>query len=299
MSQTERIFYLIDLLFEKGYFKREEVAKHFEVSTKQIWRDKEYLENRCPLSCGNLDIVYDRSIRAYRLTEESKERLSLWRASESLSLAKDIENGNRPKSSISTISNDIKYIRYKSYARETFSTDVYNDILRALKENKKVKLSYTSIKNKSERIVEPLKLVNYTEIWYLIAALDGSILTFSLSRIEKVEILNEDISFNNEEALERVLSGYGIYEKACQARLYTIRFYSWAARVVSRQVWQKDQSMKFLEDGETLELTLPITNHTELLSRILFYGECAEPIAPSDFVAEYRAKCIAMGKRYV
>lgn len=298
MSQTERIFYIIDQLMEKGRFRRDEVARHFEVSQKQIWRDKEYLRDRCPLPCGNLDIVYDRSVRAYVLTAEAAEHLIQWRAEASLSFAKSKQEGKQNLSESTMVASDAAYITYKSYAKEHFSPSVYDRIMNAMKNGKRIKLHYPTSKKHPIRVVEPLRLINYGEIWYLIANVSGKLLTYSLSRIEDVEIEEDDIEFSDSERLQSLLDGYGIYSDELASREYVINFYSWAIPIVAAQLWQKDQKLSLSSDGKTLELRLPISNHTELLSRILFYGDAAEPIAPDDFVSEYRIKCREMAKRY-
>ena len=166
-----------------------------------------------------------------------------------------------------------------------------------MKQNRRIRISYKSSKGESDRVLEPLKLVNYTEIWYMLAAFNGKIQTFSLSRITGAAITDEDISFNDPDELEKVLSGYGIYHDSSEPRIYRIRFYGWAAHIVSAQVWQKDQKIKHI-DSDTIELSIPITNDTELLSRILFYGDAADPLEPEDFVLQYREKCSNMAKRY-
>ncbi len=298
MSQTERIFHILDLLMERGSFRRDEVARFFEVSEKQIWRDKEYLRDRCPLSCGNLDIIFDRKLRAYVLTPESADALIRWRAESSLNIAKEKGEGKSSSFSSSMVLSDASYITYKSYAKENFSPSVYERIMLALKTKRRIVISYPTSKRHPTRTVEPLHLINYGEIWYLLAAVDGVILTYSLSRIADVTVTDIPISFSDEEKLRRLIDGYGIYSDDRNSREYVIWFYSWAIPIVSNQVWQKDQKMRLLEGGRILELSLPISNHTELMSRILFYGDAAEPRAPEDFVAEYKMKCRDMAERY-
>ena len=299
MSQTERIFYILDLLMGRGSFTRKEVARHFEVSEKQIWRDKEYLRDRCPLSCGNLDIVYDNAKKAYVLTSESRDALTRWRAATSLGIVRDKESGNaKISSSSSMVLSDASYITYKSYASESFSPSVYDRIMTAMREKRRILLCYPSSKKHPKRVVEPLRLINYGEIWYLVASVDEAILTYSLSRISDVSVLDERVAFSDHERLEKLLDGYGIYSDDNERREYVIRFYSWAIAIVSNQVWQKDQKLRLLEDGRVLEMRIPVSNHTELLSRILFYGDAAEPVSPEDFVDEYRRKCMLMAGRY-
>ncbi len=299
MSQTERIFYILDLLMERGSFTRRSVAKHFSVSEKQIWRDKEYLKYRCPLSCGNLDIVYDRALRAYTLTEESLSALTLWRASSSLSVAKESAEGNSSAVSSNLVLSDASFITYKSYAKEDFSPFVYNRIMEALKKKRKIEIYYPTSLRHPRRIVEPLRLINYGEIWYLVACIGDSLLTYSLSRIKDVRVADEGAEFTDYESLERLLDGYGIYSsRAKEERIYVLHFHSWAISIVMNQIWQKDQEISLLDGGKTLEMRLPISDHTELLSRLLFYGDAAEAIAPDDFVSEYREKCKNMARRY-
>ena len=298
MSQTERIFHILDLLMERGSFRRDEVARFFEVSEKQIWRDKEYLRDRCPLSCGNLDIIFDRKLRAYVLTPESTDALIRWRAEASLNIAKEKGEGKSSSFSSSMVLSDASYITYKSYAKENFSPSVYERIMLALKTKRRIVISYPTSKRHPTRTVEPLHLINYGEIWYLVASVDEAILTYSLSRISDVSVLDERVAFSDHERLEKLLDGYGIYSDDNERREYVIRFYSWAIAIVSNQVWQKDQKLRLLEDGRVLEMRIPVSNHTELLSRILFYGDAAEPVSPQDFVDEYRRKCMLMAGRY-
>ncbi len=300
MSQTERVMYILDQLMEKGYFRIKDVASLYEVSLKQVRRDKNYLMTRCPLSCGNLDIYYDAKDKVFRLSAESSHNLASWRADESLLMARDREK-NRPFSSrfpSSVISGDSGYVKYKSYAREDFRPGIYLRLMEALKNSKRILLRYLS----AERLrrIEPLKLVNYGEIWYL-AAIDVDkgerIVTFSLSRIISVEIIDEDIVFSDFAKLERFLDGYGIFNNDQQESEYVIHFTGWAKDIVKNQIWQKRQSLKELEDG-TLELHLPVSNDTELLSRILFYGTSAMPVSPASFVEKYRKACIEMAGRF-
>ena len=167
-----------------------------------------------------------------------------------------------------------------------------------MREKRKILLCYPSSKKHPKRVVEPLRLINYGEIWYLLAAVDDVILTYSLSRIADVTVTDIPISFSDKEKLRRLIDGYGIYSDDRNSREYVIWFYSWAIPIVSNQVWQKDQKLRLLEDGRVLEMRIPVSNHTELLSRILFYGDAAEPVSPQDFVDEYRRKCMLMAGRY-
>lgn len=300
MSQTERVMYILDQLMEKGCFRIKDVAARYEVSLKQIRRDKNYLMERCPLACGNLDICYDPGTKSFHLTPESSRRLAAWRADESLLMARSREEDMpfRQRSSSAVISGDSGYVKYKSYAREDFKPGIYLRLMEALKNSKRVLLRYLSADRL--RLVEPLKLVNYGEIWYL-AAIDvdkgGKMVTFSLSRISDVLPTDEDILFSDGARLERFLDGYGIFNNDLEESEYVIHFTGWAKDIVKNQVWQKNQKIVELGDG-TLELRMPVSNDTELLSRILFYGTSAMPVSPPSFVEKYQRACIEMAGRF-
>lgn len=290
MSQTERVFYILDLLLEKGFFTRKEVAEHFGVSIKQVYRDKEYLMTRCPLGFGNLDIVYDRERNVLTVTEESRRRLEKWAVEKALDAVKSGEKGNLPEA----VLRQSRLILYKSYAREPFSSSVYYTILSAIERKKKVRMVY----KKRESVSEPLRIINYGEIYYFVSyCSDGKIRTYKMSKVEKAEITGLDASFSDVKRLERLYSSYGIYLSDREEREYVIRFRSWAADAVVSQIWKEDQILQRMPDGSVV-LKIRVADDTELLSRILFYGEDADVIAPDDFKERYIEKCRLMAQRY-
>ena len=54
-------------------------------------------------------------------------------------------------------------------------------------------------------------------------------------------------------------------------------------------------------DDDTFELTVPATNDIELVSKVLSYGVKAEPIAPEEFVENYKneIKTLELGSIWV
>ena len=77
MSQTERVFdILYQLSRENGKVKLKDIAERYEVSTRQIARDIEYIRYRI-MPDDNM-IVFDRKIMAYRLVD-GVDILSGWR----------------------------------------------------------------------------------------------------------------------------------------------------------------------------------------------------------------------------
>ncbi len=297
MSQSERLFYIIDKLIYRGYFTLKEITEEYEVSGRQVFRDIEYLRSRCVVSYSPLDIVYDKARRGYVISEHDKERLVKWRENTLYSLAKTKEYGIGDES-LQFLKKDLEYVTVKSYAEEPFENKLFLKLLNAARTHKRIRIIYPSGKVKI-RILEPLRLVNYAEIWYLVASSpenNYAILTFSLSRIAEVDVLDDDIVFSDRKKLDLFLSSYGIYNNDSEPVVYTIKFTSWAARIVSRQIWQKDQVGKILSDGSFI-LSLPAVSDVELLSRVLFYGSEAEPVSPPSFVEKYWDSVKRMAER--
>lgn len=289
MSQGERLFYIIDKLIYRGYFTLREVAEKYEVSGRQVARDIDYLRTRCVISSSPLELEYSPKKRGYILSEDDRKRMDKWREKTLFSLARNRDDGfEGDNASLSFLSKDLEYVTVKSYAEEPFESRFFTMLLDAARKHKRVVISYPS-GNVKKRILEPLQLVNYAEIWYLAASSpdDGyEIRTFNLSRISDVEVLDEKIVFSDREKLASFLSCYGIYNGTSESVTYTIKFTSWAARIVSKQIWQKDQSGMWMDD-ESYVLSVPAVSDVELLSRVLFYGADAEPLSPLEFVRKY------------
>ena len=299
MAQSERLFYIIDRLSEDGVFTKKQVAERFEVSEKQVQRDIDFLRERCPVQgLSNLNLIYDRNRHGYILAEEDKARLDSWRFNQVFVNAISVEKNLTDEKILSdSVRKDLEFVRYKSYAYETFDNNIFTVLFGAMKRHHRVLLHYPSWQ-KPCRVIEPLRLINYGEIWYLLGPEKGDdfIFTYSVSRIEKIQELEEDITFTNYEKLEKMSDSYGIWYSKKGFKDYTIRFTGWAKDIVMRQIWQKDQKGEVVDDAYVL--TLPCSSDVELMGRILFYGECAEPLAPQEFVDKYRKRVREMAKRY-
>ena len=299
MAQSERLFFIIDRLLEDGIFTKRQIAEKFELSDKQVQRDIEFLRDRCPIEgLPNLNIIFDRGRHGYVLDEDDKARLDSWRFNQVLVHAISVEKNLTDEKILSdSVRQDLEFVRYKSYAYETFDTAIFSVLFGAMKRRHRVLLYYPSWQ-KPCRVIEPLRLINYGEIWYLLGPEKGDdfIFTYSVSRIEKIQELDEEITFTDYEKLERMSDSYGIWYSKKGFKDYTIRFTGWAKDIVMRQVWQKDQRGHV--EGDSYILTLPSSTDVELMGRILFYGEFAEPLAPPEFVEKYRKRVRAMADRF-
>lgn len=177
----------------------------------------------------------------------------------------------------------------------------FQTVAGAVAQRKRLKIRYYSRGNdeQTEREISPQRLTRYRDNWYLDAYchLRDDLRTFSVDAITSVQTLDEaalDIPF---EELQAHYSGaYGIF--AGQPKMTAvIRFSPEAARWVSKEHWHDEQKGEFLDSGE-YELSLLVSNPTELLMDVLRYGPDAEIVSPPSLRAQAQEKLAATLTKY-
>jgi predicted DNA-binding transcriptional regulator YafY len=199
MSQTERILFIDRTIQSKGKVTTAETAAHFEVSTRQIKRDIEYLRDRF-----SAPLIYDTEKKGYLYSKPFKD---LAFADQKLTffyiVMKSLtENGHYipvySDSILSTIESDVpgdfrsvcSKISYQMPQAEFLNQNYFMDICIAMRDKKAVNIRYTNLKNEeTQRLVDPEHMINYSGSWYIICWDRGSkaLKTFNLSRINAVE----------------------------------------------------------------------------------------------------------------
>ncbi len=307
MSQTERIYYILRKLSAGEKLTSKEVATRYEISERQFRRDIEYLKDRM-----NYAISYDSKNKTYILENRDKEEdYSEYRYLIMESLV-DSLLGRLPLGEI--LSKDIKSLLSESMSKETRSVldkivyhapkidlpkyDTFSIIVDSLVKDSLLKINYINRTQwKSERVVEPLKLINYDSVWYLVAYdhMYSNLRTFHLSRIQKAVISNGERIFSDKKELsEYIDAGCGIF-LAGNLEPYVMRFKDNAAFQIQTEMWHEKQSIKLLDNGE-VELTVPAKQPYELAGRLLSFGGDGYPVSPEGFVS-YFNKCVEKLKK--
>jgi len=310
MSQIERITYIDRSLRERGSIKSSEAARRFEVSNRQIVRDIEYLRDRL-----DAPIEYDHPTRAYRYTASfdslrfADEKLLIFYALAkrmaanehyvpvvSAELLSDIE---------SHIARDYRQvsdrISYELPVAEKLSMEDFTIACQAMLLERRLDLSYTDAKGgRSERSVEPERLINYSGRWYLVAydLLRSDLRTFHMSRIERIALSKHRVASPRPEAAGKdrvdrfIAAGFGIF-KGGDTVPATIRVHGSAAALVARQSWHPEQKVARGTDergSPYTDLSIPVADWTELLGRVLSFGSAAEPLAPPELRERWKAE---------
>lgn len=305
MSQTERILYIDRTLRTKRPLTIQQVADYFEVSTRQVKRDIEYLRDRF-----NAPIVFDRLDKIYRYESDFNQ---LAFADQNLVLfyvvlKSLVENQHY----IPIVSNDIvsnvtkdvpesykhicDHISFELPKFDTIDPEVFLAVCEALRSKQPLDINYTSAKGEaSSRTIEPEHITNYEGAWYLIAYdwARSDIRTFHLSRISKISISNEKKQHHDENYNKRLESfiseNYGIF-KGDKKILVKIRFWGMAKTIVSSQVWHKEQIVTNSKEGDldAIDLSLPVASFSEILGKILSFGFEAKPLEPTELVNQWK-----------
>ncbi len=307
MSQSERIFYIDRKLRLDGRVTVQKVSDYFEVSTRQVKRDIEYLRDRFAAP-----ILWDSSIKAYRY-EESFEDLAF--ADQNLVLSYVImksmlENEHYipiySDDLLKKISGDVpsdyrevcEKIRYEMPHVEKMNGEFFIAVVDSIREKKCLEIEYENVKGvNSKRIIECERLINYGATWYLLCwdRMRESFRTFHISRIKNIHITHD--SFTNHAKrpggikqykadLEDFLtSSFGIF-KSGQTQNARVQFSGRAARIVQTQSWHPSQKLTLLGDEQNpvVDLEFPASDFTEVVSKLLSFGAMAKPMNPPELV---------------
>lgn len=306
MSQTERIAYLDRRLREKGWVTAGEVADRFEVSTRQVKRDIEYLRWRldAPLAYDGVRrrYYYEKPWQQFRFADERRVLFSAlakgWAASEAHGalVTPEILEGIE-----AAVSRDYRSvadrIRYEAPSSEPVDLEVFSALCRGMRENKVIAMDYENLAGeKTQRRIEAQRLWNYGGVWYLVALdhLRGGLRTFHLGRVRQLSVTSDPVTRSEAdpgwaaEVAAWTATGSGIF-RGGEAFGATVRLRGPALRLASTQRWHPDQRDTPGADleGPWLDRTIAVVDTRELLARVLAFGADGEALSPAPFRAQW------------
>lgn len=307
MSQTERIAYLDRRLREKGWVTAAEVADRFEVSTRQVKRDIEYLRWRldAPIAYDGAQhrYHYEKPWQQFRFADERKVLFSAlargWAVSEAHRslVTPEILAGIE-----AAVSRDYRSvadrIHYEAPSSEPVDLEVFSQLCRGMRENKIVAMDYENLAGeRSQRRIEAQRLWNYGGVWYLVALdhLRGGLRTFHLGRVRHLSLTADPVTKSESdeawatEVANWTASGSGIF-RGGEAFEATVRLRGPALRLASAQRWHPDQADTPGADAEgpRLDRTISVVDTRELLARVLAFGADAEAFSPPSFRQQWK-----------
>jgi predicted DNA-binding transcriptional regulator YafY len=163
---------------------------------------------------------------------------------------------------------------------ENLAPAIFESIIEAVLQNKLLEIQYVSANaRKSNRILEPLQLINYQGRWYLLAYcfLRNDHRLFHMARIAKATS-GDLLGKQTHPAPDAYLNdAFGIFTGNTQYHA-KILFTGTAAEMIRRQHWHKAQTIEKHTDG--IILSLPVADDREIMMKILQYGSQAKVLEP-------------------
>jgi predicted DNA-binding transcriptional regulator YafY len=186
--------------------------------------------------------------------------------------------------------------------------DTICTIIEGMEARKVCKVSYQAIMKRKGKTfyIKPLKLFSHNDTVYLHAQMakypgkryqeaDYDPL-LAVHRIKKVEMTDRGYEFPGDYNFEKTFNkNFGIARE--DAFEVEVEFTGWAARFVAERIWSPDQ--KITKKGKRkIRLTFSASSESELISRLLFFGEEAKLIKPGWLVKEMATKIEQMSALY-
>jgi predicted DNA-binding transcriptional regulator YafY len=304
MSQIERIFFINRKILDEGKVSTRQVVETFEISRRQAMRDFDYLRDNL-----QAPLVYDPRQNGYvysgdyALLSNSDERMlvlnaifkSLAESQGVMSVVTDMVTQGIDSGVDKAYKPLADKIVFVTPVQDWPDYSVFNKICSAMKAGLRMTMRYQNGQGQdTTRHIEPLRLVNYSGRWYLLAfdLKHRELRIFHLSRIVQIQPIEGDRfrpCFTDEQLDAFIHGGYGIF-MGSEIIDVTVRILGNAVHTVETQTWHKDQKAvrKTIDGKQVLELTVPVANMQEILSKVLSFGSAAVPVSPPSFVARWK-----------
>ncbi|HRJ72824.1 MAG TPA: WYL domain-containing protein [Terrimicrobiaceae bacterium] len=313
-----RMIRIHELLSAGKYPNCSELGRDFEVSTKTIQRDFEFMRDQLVLPI-EYDAVrhgyfYARAVAQFPMvTVTQGELVALLVAQKAVeqyrgtsfekplhaAFAKLVSSlGDEANVSLHELS---EAVSFRSAGVPQAQIAVFELLAEAVMSSRTVEFAYLSLRadRPERRTVEPYHLACISNQWYLIANDPGrkGLRTFALTRIADAKNAGRTFRRPADFSAAKMLSGsFSAFEAGKTERL-RIRFDAFAARLVAERQWHKSQKMRSLPGGG-LELTMQVGIAPDLESWILGWGTHAEVLEPSSLRGTIAKAAQEMAGRY-
>ncbi|MDH3329668.1 MAG: WYL domain-containing protein [Desulfobulbaceae bacterium] len=311
MSLLERIYYFHSRIMGNRYPNSGDLVREFEISSATAHRDIAYLRDRllAPLAFSQQKNGYYYTESGFRLPFEDTPRvvmlLSMLQKIAGETGLTDLPELKKLQQRLSELVNkDNRTIENLVHCEwveiEPVDAQIFAGVLNALLTGTQLHITYRSpAGNRSERMIDPLKLVNYQGRWYILAwcHLRGSRRMFHLSRIDKSVEGDSRAAHRLEPDDDWLTGSFGIFKSGSGERFRAeILLQGTAAEIVRHQRWHPGQEITPTSDG--LVLNLPVSDDRELIMKVLQFGSQARIIHPAELRRKVRDEIKKMAGLY-
>ncbi|MBU0680438.1 MAG: WYL domain-containing protein [Proteobacteria bacterium] len=317
--QHSRLLF-IDRKIQEGRFPNcSSLAAEWEVSSKTIQRDLEYLryDLEAPLE-------YSAKERGYYYTEErfqlpamdvkESDLFAIYLAEKLLSqyegtpvyhnlcqVFQKIEDSLPSKTTLGPGS-DFSRFSFFSAAQTMIRPGIWQAVFDGLRTLHSLDIKYQLPGSKdkgSKRRIDPYHGVRFEGDWYVIAYchLRKAIRTFSLARISEAAVHPERFTIPDDFDFQAIsASHFGVHWSDNETKV-RIRFGKEVAPYIRERTWHESQQITNNEDG-SLDLELTVSHLFELKKWLLSWGSQAQVLEPGELAKEIKAEVGAMARLY-
>ncbi len=317
LNRTERLFATILLLQNRPNMSSRDLAEHFDVSRRTIFRDLRALsESGVPLTYaegGGYEILEGYQLPPLMLTAREAATLlvgtSFMKLQSDASLRKDA--GQVAMKIQSVLPREVQ--AYVAQLQERTVLDPYwlhgvepdaeeegrwYEVSEAVARQRSILMEYyvESRDELTRRTVDPLGLVYYTDHWNLIGFdhLRKDIRNFRLDHIRSLRVLNERFTPPSGFDLSAHLKERGAGPQNIRIRIrFAERAYPWARRSVPAQIEEE----RTRRDG--IEITFYFENLDYVARWLLRFGTQAHVLEPVELQDRMREQGEALAARYL
>jgi predicted DNA-binding transcriptional regulator YafY len=294
------------------------MAEVFEVSTKTIQRDIEYMRDQL-----GLPIEYDAQARGFYYTREvhafpslqvtEGEVLALFVAQQALvqyggtpfaePLRKAFEKLSESMGDLLTVAPDdlARSLSFRHTGNGITDLGTFQQVTDAVLQSRELTFRYHKLGAPRPEIrkVHPYHLACVDHLWYLFAhdLARDAIRTFALPRITEVTGIGAEFTKPEDFCLaDRLLQSFGVFKGEGDYRVQ-VEFDAFAARLIRERKWHASQKLKERPDG-AVELRLRLDSLEEIERWVLSWGSHARVLAPPPLKARVKAALEQMQASY-
>jgi len=287
--QINRLFEMVYLLLNKDSITAGELASHFEVSPRTIYRDVELLSSAgIPIYMtkgkgGGISLLSDFVLNKAVLTDSEKSNiLSALHAVDAVSLEQANTAVQKLSSLFGNTNVDWVEVDFSGWANADEETNLFSVLKAAIIGKKRVAFHYHSSEGSIHRTVEPIKLCFKGQSWYLYAycTVRKDYRFFKLRRIKKLELLSEHF----ERSVPKKIFGDG---KVFQDDFVTITLK--LSREMAYRVYDEFSQYERLPSGAfNAQLSMPRGDW--VYHYLATFGEHCEVLEPEDIRLQVKDK---------
>lgn len=297
--KENRYFQMIYLLLEKGSMSAPQLAEHFEVSVRTIYRDIDILSSAgIPIYAtrgkgGGIRIQENFILNKSILSEQEQKQI-LMALQGNMLVDEDKTNALLTKLGSVFQKQNMQWfeIDFSTWTKSNAKKEAFQLLQSAIFQRKRITFDYHNGNNETmKRTVEPLKLVFKSTDWYLygFCLLRNDYRFFRLTRIRNLVMSNEEYTRTIPEQ---------IFERSNNFEMRTIKVRLLFDKRISFHVYDKfDDEVIEKENGDLYVETIMPDNEL-LYEYILSCGDKVEVLAPQHIRKEVEQRIKRMLEIY-